>query len=191
MTRWWWVRHGPTHEKAFTGWRDVPADLSDLEQIARLNAYLPEGAILVSSDLSRAISTADCLAEHRERLPHAPELREFNFGVWDGMTFADVAARDPELSREFWENPGTVMPPEGESWQAVAARVAPFVNDINQRFQGRDIIAVAHIGLILTQVALAKRISAGEALGQHIDNLSVTRICHGQDAGIGPVNHVP
>ena len=27
--RLWWVRHGPTHEKAFCGWRDVPADLSD------------------------------------------------------------------------------------------------------------------------------------------------------------------
>lgn len=191
MTRWWWVRHGPTHEKAFTGWRDVPADLSDLDKIARLNAYLPAGAVLVSSDLSRAISTADCLANGRERLPHAPELREFNFGVWDGMSFADVAARDPELSREFWENPGTVTPPEGESWDDVAARVAPFVAEIDRRFHGRDIIAVAHIGLILTQVGLAKGINAREALGQHIDNLSVTRICHGGEADIGPVNHVP
>ena len=24
--RLWWVRHGPTHEKAFCGWRAVPAD---------------------------------------------------------------------------------------------------------------------------------------------------------------------
>ncbi|PHR02026.1 MAG: histidine phosphatase family protein, partial [Sulfitobacter sp.] len=38
MTIWHWVRHGPTHEKAFVGWRDVPADLSDTAQIARLNA---------------------------------------------------------------------------------------------------------------------------------------------------------
>ena len=33
--RLWWVRHGPTHEKAMTGWRDVPADLSDTAAIAR------------------------------------------------------------------------------------------------------------------------------------------------------------
>ncbi|MFT7136552.1 MAG: alpha-ribazole phosphatase, partial [Akkermansiaceae bacterium] len=51
MTTWHWVRHGPTHEKTLVGWRDVPADLSDHAQIARLNAHLPRDAILVSSDL--------------------------------------------------------------------------------------------------------------------------------------------
>lgn len=191
MTRWWWVRHGPTHEKAFTGWRDVPADLTDAAQIARLDAYLPKGAVLVSSDLSRAVATAECLAFGRERLPHAPELREFDFGVWDGMSFEDVAARDPELSREFWENPGAVRAPEGECWDDVAARVAPFVAEISNRFQGRDIIAVAHIGLILTQVKQALGVNAYTALGHQIDNLSVTQIRLGNAAGIGPINHLP
>ena len=36
MTTWHWVRHGPTHQKSFVGWRDVPADLSDHAQIERL-----------------------------------------------------------------------------------------------------------------------------------------------------------
>lgn len=191
MTQWWWVRHGPTYEKTLTGWRDVPADLSDAARIARLDAYLPKNAVLVSSDLMRAIATADCLAAGRERLPHAPELREFDFGIWDGMTFEEVAARDPELSRKFWEEPGVVAPPEGENWDAVAARVAPFVAKVSERFQGRDIIAVTHIGLILTQVGLARGISAHAALSHQIDNLSVTQIRLGDDAGIGPINHVP
>jgi alpha-ribazole phosphatase len=191
VTRWWWVRHGPTHEKAFTGWRNVPADLTNFAQIARLDAYLPKRAVLVSSDLSRAIATADCLAEGRERLPHAPELREFDFGIWDGMAFEDVAARDPALSREFWENPGEVAAPEGESWDAVAARVAPFVAEMSARFQGRDIIAVAHFGLILTQLQLARGISAYKALAYQIDNLSVTQVRLGDGAGIGPINHLP
>ena len=34
MTVWHWVRHAPTHETAFVGWRDVPADLSDRARIA-------------------------------------------------------------------------------------------------------------------------------------------------------------
>jgi len=76
MTRWWWLRHGPTHEKAFVGWRDVPADLSDTAAIARLNAHLPKGAVLVSSDLIRASATADTLAAGRTRSLDAPELRE-------------------------------------------------------------------------------------------------------------------
>ncbi|MEO0677999.1 MAG: histidine phosphatase family protein, partial [Pseudomonadota bacterium] len=44
MTTFWWVRHGPTHEKAFTGWRDVPADLSDTAALQRLSAFLPSDA---------------------------------------------------------------------------------------------------------------------------------------------------
>ena len=41
-TNWWWVRHGPTHAKVFTGWRDVPADLSDVARIKRLKNFLPK-----------------------------------------------------------------------------------------------------------------------------------------------------
>ena len=101
MTVWHWVRHGPTHEKAFVGWRDVPADLSDVAQIGRLNSVLPQEALLVSSDLIRASATADAVALGRERLPNDPGLREFNFGDWDGLTFDVVAERDPELSRLY------------------------------------------------------------------------------------------
>jgi len=191
MTRWWWLRHGPTHEKAFVGWRDVAADLSDSAAIARLDGYLPKGAVLVSSDLQRAVQTADTLAAGRNRLPDAPQLREFNFGDWDGMGFAAVAARDPGLSREFWETPGDIAPPNGESWHQVAARVAPFVDGLNSRFGGRDIIAVAHIGVIMTQIARAGGLSAKQVIAQKIDNLSVTRLDH--DAGrwtVAAINHV-
>ena len=61
MTTWHWVRHGPTHEKTFVGWRDVPADLSDHAQIARLDAHLPKEALMVSSDLIRCVATADAI----------------------------------------------------------------------------------------------------------------------------------
>ena len=89
MTTWHWVRHGPTHEKNFVGWRDVPADLSDAPRLARLNLHLPDDALLISSDLIRAVHTADALAlPTRRRLPHEPDLRELHFGAWDGMHFS-------------------------------------------------------------------------------------------------------
>lgn len=190
MNRWWWVRHGPTHEKAFLGWRDVAADLSDTDQIARLNGYLPDNALLVSSDLLRAVQTADVVAAGRTRLPHAPELREFNFGDWDGLGFAEVSAREPGLSRRYWEEPGDVAPPNGESWNMAAARVDGFVDRLNAENSGRDIIAVAHIGVIMTRIQRAAGITAYQALGHKIDNLSVTRM--GWDAGwkIGAINHL-
>lgn len=191
-TTWWWVRHGPTHEKAFVGWRDVPADLSDRAQIDRLHAYLPDDALLVSSDLCRATATADAISAGRTRLPHDPALREFDFGQWDGLGFDQVARRDPALSRAFWEDPGDIAPPGGESWNAVAARAAPVVDALNARHTGRNIIAVAHIGIIMTQIQMASSTTPLQAIGHQIDNLSVTRL-HWQNGiwSVGAINHVP
>ena len=192
MTRFWWVRHGPTHERAFVGWRDVPADLSDHAALARLNEHLPKAAVLVSSDLSRAVMTADALGDGRERLPHLSDLREFDFGEWDGMKFDAVAERDPALSRTFWETPGDVAAPGGESWNDVAARVRASVQGLGRRHAGRDIVIVAHIGVILTQIQEASGLSAKDVLAHQIDTLSVTRLELSQGTwSVGVINHRP
>jgi broad specificity phosphatase PhoE len=170
------VRHGPTHERAFTGWRDVPADLSDTAALARLDAFLPVGALLVASDLIRASATADALSGGRDRLPDDATFREFDFGVWDGLPFDVIAARDPDLSRAFWESPGPVRAPEGESWDDVAARVTAGIDRLAAAHPGRDLIAVAHMGVILSHLAAATGIGASAALGHRIDTLSVTRL---------------
>lgn len=193
MTVWHWVRHGPTHEKTFVGWRDVPADLSDTAQIARLHDHLPKTALLISSDLIRAHATADAIAHpDRRRLPSEPDLRELHFGVWDGMRFSDVAARDPDLSRAYWETPGDVAPPDGESWNQAAARVNAVVDRLNNTQPEAHIIAVAHIGVILTQVQRALGVTAHQALSHTIDNLSVTQLHHdaGQWSAVH-INHCP
>ena len=193
MTVWHWVRHGPTHAKTFVGWRDIPADLSDTPTIARLDAHLPREAYMISSDLSRCVATADALAAPtRTRLPHNAGLREIHFGIWDGMHFKDVAARDPELSRAFWETPGLIRAPEGESWNETAARIDMEVDALNAAYPDAHIIAVAHFGAILTQVQRALGVSAYEAMAHKIDNLSVTQISHHDGKwDVQGINHTP
>ena len=176
QTSWWWVRHGPTHQKVFTGWRDVPADLSDLDQIRRLRDFLPKESITVSSDLKRATATAQAIATATAPLIIEPNLREFNFGIWDGMPSEQIQKRDPKLCREFWKNPGDIMAPEGESWNMLKSRVSTVVNKINVKHKGNNIIAVAHFGVILTQLHLAIGGDAYDILTNRIDNLSVTKI---------------
>ena len=152
---WWWVRHGPTHEKTFVGWRDVPADLSDTAALARLSAYLPDAAVVIASTLIRASATADALQGPRQRLPDTPDLREFSFGDWDGESFDAVAKTHPTLSRAYWDAPGDTRPPGGESWNQAAARAAPIVDQMNAEHAGGHIIAVAHIGIIMTQIGIS------------------------------------
>jgi len=192
MTHVWMVRHGPTHEKSFVGWRDVPADLSDAELIARVDAYLPEDAEIIASDLQRASQTADALSSRRNRLPDDPALREFDFGEWDGLHFSEVAARDPDLSRRFWEEPGDLAPPGGESWNKVATRVNAVIDTLQSHYQGQDLIIVAHIGVIMTQIQRATDGDAYAAMGHQVDNLSTTDMrWTGQRWEIGKINHLP
>jgi len=191
MTRIFWLRHGPTHEKTFVGHRDVPADLSDTDAIARLDAALPAGALVVASDLRRASDTASAVQGARDRLPDRPALREFDFGDWDGLAFEAIAAGWPDLSRRYWEAPGDVAPPGGESWNAAAARINAGVDALIAAHPGRDIIAVAHIGVILTQVQRAQAIPAEQALSHRIDNLSLTEIAIAPRWQTVRINHLP
>lgn len=193
VTRFWWVRHGPTHEATFAGWRNVPADLSDIAALTRLNVTLPSEAMLISSDLSRAITTADTLeGRGRRRLPHDANLREFNFGAWEGLRFDAVATRNPELSRAFWEQPGSISAPDGESWNAVTDRVEHAVGKLRQAYPDGDIIAVTHIGVIMSQIGQASPGGAMDALGYKIDTLSITQIEIGPDSRrIVAINHCP
>lgn len=176
MTCWWWIRHGPTHADGLIGWTDLPADLTDTSAISRLYDHLPEQAVVVSSDLKRCVATADKLAGTRQRLPHAAEIREIHFGEWEAKTFAEISKSDPDTALEYWSNPGKIAPKGGESWDQTGKRVEQFVSRINAEFAGQNIIAVAHFGVILTQLQRAGNMSATSALSFKIDNLSVTRL---------------
>lgn len=190
MTTWHWIRHGPTHQTTFTGWRDVAADLSDRAAIERLSAHLPQDALVVSSDLARSVTTAHAIQGSRRRLPHDPALREFHFGAWDGAHFNDVSENHPELSRAYWETPGHHAPPGGESWNAGAARVAAAVRRIEAAQLASDIIVVAHFGVILTQLQSVLGVTPSEVLAHKIDPLSVTSL-HPASGTALLINHRP
>ncbi|SHF22001.1 Broad specificity phosphatase PhoE [Loktanella atrilutea] len=191
MTTLWLVRHGPTHQKTMTGWRDVPADLSDRDALARLQAYLPAGALIVSSDLIRAVTTADAIAGPRRRLPHDPALREIDFGAWDGLAGDVVAARDPVLSRQFWDQPGDIAAPAGESWNAVTARVGTAIDAHIARHRPAHLVVVAHVGAIMSQIPRATRETASQSMRHRIDPLGVTDMTL-TAAGwrLGRINHL-
>ncbi len=156
------------------GWTDLPADCTDEAAFARLSAHLPAGATLVSSDLSRAVATADRLAPRR-RLGHHPGLRELNFGAWEMRGFAEIEAEDAERLHAFWDRPGEVRPPGGESWNALCDRVEAALEALLATEAG-DLVVVSHFGPIVAAIQRADRLSPEAAFAHRIDNLSITEI---------------
>ncbi len=192
MTDFWWVRHGPTNRHDLLGWTDAPADLSDTARIDRLSDYLPADATVISSDLCRAVATADALQRHRPRLPHDPALREIHFGTWELRRFDEIEAEDPERLSAFWREPGAVRPPEGETWHEMRARSDAVVDRLITAHSGGAVVIVAHFGVILGQVERALDIPTSDAFAQRIDNLSVTELTLAPTGWqVGAVNHLP
>ncbi len=186
---WYWIRHGPTHAKSMVGWTDLPADLSDTQALARLSAALPQAPV-VSSDLDRAVKTADAVQGTRPRQPHDPNLREMHFGAWEDLTHDEAEARDPKLVFQFWDQPGDTAPPGGESWNALAARVNDAVDRLDASLPPGPVIAVAHFGVILTQVQKVLGISSYAAFSHRIENLSLTHLHMGPSPEAVRINHL-
>lgn len=181
MTRFWWVRHGPTHARGMVGWTDLAADLSDVAALARLAAALPAGAAVVSSDLRRAVATADAVQGARARLAHDPRLREIHFGDWEGKGWAEV---DGPEARAFWD--GKAPAPGGEGWGDLCARVWSAMDALKG-----DVVVVAHFGAILAALQRARGCTAAEVLAQRVDNLSLTEMTVGPGGWtVGRVNHI-
>ena len=185
MTEWWWVRHGPTHAARMVGHTDIAADLTDHAALNRLADILPADATVLSSDLVRAQSTAAALGLSAQP---DPRLREFNYGAWEDLAFDDPAV-DPDLARRFWEQPGDIRPPQGESWNDVTCRVRAVVEE----HPTGPVIAVAHMGVILAALSIATGMPPKSALSFRIAPLSLTRLTWfgGADWAVDVVNHQP
>ena len=97
-------RHGRTGWNAagrFQGQLDPPLDEVGRRQARfaapHLAAPLPEGTVVVSSDLVRAAETAVALTDVLGvPLRLDPRLREVGMGSWEGLTRQEVADRHPD-----------------------------------------------------------------------------------------------
>lgn len=170
------VRHGPTHQTAMTGWTDVPVDLSNTDQITATRALLPETGYMVSSDLQRAVKTADAIAHGFERASHDEALREFNFGDWDGLGFDIIETRSPGALQHYFEHPGETRAPNGESWNDVETRCWAALERHILRAQPQPVVIVAHMGVIMCLLRRAFGIAAYDMMAQKISPLSVSKM---------------
>lgn len=190
-TRIYLVRHGETAWNAggkFQGHSDVPLSDRGREQAKALASRLKSLKIdaFYSSDLSRARETAEILAEpHQGTVFYLPELREINFGLWEGLTFKEIAETYSELSAQWWTTPLTTQIPSGESLQQVVDRCSKAITDIVTGHPGATIVIAAHGGVIRIIVGAALDLNLNCFWKLRMDNVSLTILeYHGMDKAI-------
>jgi broad specificity phosphatase PhoE len=122
------VRHGETlHNvnRITQGWSDSELSERGREQVLRLAERLQQmhPTALYSSTLGRAMSTARAIAGATglEIVP-LDDLREMNYGRWEGRAFLDIRREDEDLYRR-WIADEDCPCPEGESHADVRRRL--------------------------------------------------------------------
>ena len=148
------IRHGPTQwnaEKRVQGTIDTPLSPEGEAMMARL--LPPEGfeaARPFSSPKLRARQTAALLGLENPALD--ARLAEQNWGKWEGLTRAEMLARDGEDAFLRTGSGLAFRPPGGESTGELHARVQSFLADVAK---GTDAIAVTHMGVLRAAYVLA------------------------------------
>ena len=178
MTKVYLIRHGKTQwnlESRYQGangdsplltdsYRAIELFASSLQRIPFEHAY--------ASPLKRARITAQALLNHLN--PEIPltidsRLKEFNLGKMEGMHFEDVAAKWPEVLKNFRHHPDKYDESlvEGESFLEVIARFRAAIEEYCRQYPNGNILVISH----------------GAALNAAINALIGTPLAHLKDRG--------
>jgi len=155
------------------GWEQMQSVMAVAEQAQWQSLY--------SSPLQRCLLPAKQFAE-RLGLPLQPsaQLREIDFGDWDGQLQQRVWEQRQDQVLAFWSDPLHHPPPGGESIQSLQQRLQlqlrAWLQDFAVTPTDSRLLCVTHAGVIRTLLCqlLGMSITAGQQLS--IDYGSLTRI---------------
>lgn len=147
MSTVWLLRHGASTaaHRACTGWSDP--ELADPEGTTRrMRAFadvIGEAELILTSDLRRASGTALPVARAlRAPMRRLRSLREISFGLWEGLTWEQIAARHPAAHADYIGAWRSAAFPDGESVPALWRRV----ERVAHRLPAGRTVVIAHAG---------------------------------------------
>ena len=148
------IRHGETEWNKlgkFQGCTDIALAEEGIKQAELLKNRLKGNFdYIYASPLSRAFETAKILASSTDKeVIIAPEIREINFGEWEGLTINEIAEKYPEVFKA-WRTDKTESYICGgdSSINNAANRAKKCILDIVKKHNGKKIVIVAHGGII-------------------------------------------
>ena len=188
MLRIFLIRHGETEwnkQNRLQGHSDMHLSPEGYHQAIALADHAPfqHAEAIYSSDLLRAMETAGVIAERFNLgVKIMPELRETNFGDWEGREISELATESPKAFGKFFTDPERCHPPQGETFLECQARVMIAIREIIANHDNQNVIVVSHgaaIRLILG-AALDMPIHKMWAIGQFNMAVNILRVDDGE-----------
>ncbi len=149
------MRHGETDWNStgrYLGHTDMPLSEKGLRQAEQASSRIKEldPTVIYSSDLSRAIQTAETINKSLQ-LPLILDnrLREINFGSWEGKSYEELSIEEKIISNKWFKNPQEVRPSKGEHFYEFKSRILSFIHDVQKKdLCKKKIMVVTHGGVI-------------------------------------------
>jgi probable phosphoglycerate mutase len=180
------IRHGQTAwnvDARIQGQLDVGLDETGRWQALRLAQALADERFdaVYSSDLGRAWQTAQVVAEAAGVALRADQgLRERGFGVFEGLTFAEIEQRFAPQAQRWRSRDVTFGPEGGETLARFVERAVDAVAAIAARHRGQHIAVVTHSGVLDALYRAASRIPIDAPRTWKIGNARINRLLHGE-----------
>jgi broad specificity phosphatase PhoE len=164
VTQVWLVRHCATTAPpgVAIGATDPPLSDKGWEQARRLAVELADKPLarVLSSDLKRALATADAIAApHHLVVEPTPAFREIDFGAWEGRSLADLWSEEPQAAKAWEDDIRSTPSTFGERLSDLESRVGGFWQLIQPPEAG-DIAVVAH----RCSLAVLRAVITGESI---------------------------
>jgi broad specificity phosphatase PhoE len=172
----YFIRHGETDwnvEGRLQGQTDIP--LNDRGRVQAEEAGIRLRSLaLRCDDLDYVASPMGRTRETMERLRGTVGLHptfyrlddrliELTFGTWEGLTWKEVRAREPQAAAARERDKWGYVPPGGESYAMLAERIRPILADLT-----RDTVVVGHGGVARAFLALSCGVSTRHAASMDI-----------------------
>lgn len=162
------VRHGEAaiEPGRICGRLDPPLSAAGRARIRQVARWLGEEevAAVCASPARRAVQTARLLAAGRAlRIEQVPGLREVDFGAFEGLSWEEARARDPETCAAWLARPHEVTFPGGDGFAGVSARALAAMAALRARHPAETLLVVAHAGVNRAILADALGMTAANA----------------------------
>ena len=172
------VRHGETDANItdrLQGQSDHPLNASGEVQAELVAERLKdeEFDVILSSDLSRALVTAEKIACGRQIIC-SELLREWHFGKWQGLTRKEIIEGYPEEFSRFRSGSLECAPPGGETAGEFLERARGFMNMLLREYAGKRILCISHGGFIKQTLKVVLNIKTFDVIPA-CENTAVSR----------------
>ncbi len=133
---------------------------------------------VVHSGLKRTKTLAEMFVDRFPSLPVFEDhrLRERNYGDWEGRTWDEVFASDPDHFHDLIDQPSTYRPPAGETTSEMLERLSHWYRELTEQEDLRSIVAISHSGPIAALCGSLLGLPANQCCPWTIANLESIRI---------------